>query len=91
MARGSSAQSIVTPGHVPTIVAHRQGLKARKGHTEASVAIVKLAGFLPYASGCEVVCDNGDVASRKDISEIISMLGLKIGLIKDLCDYLDIS
>ncbi len=35
------------PGHIFPLIAHPDGLKARKGHTEASVALCKLAGIYP--------------------------------------------
>lgn len=43
------------PGHVFPLYAHPNGLKARKGHTEAAVELMKLAGLKEVAVICELM------------------------------------
>lgn len=44
-----------TPGHVPLLLAHTQLLKARRGHTEMSVYLAKLANLIPIMTICEMM------------------------------------
>ncbi len=44
-----------TPGHVPLLLAHTQLLKARRGHTEMSVYVAKLANLIPIMTICEMM------------------------------------
>jgi 3,4-dihydroxy-2-butanone 4-phosphate synthase len=88
-AKNVSVEDIITPGHILTIVAHPMGLFARNGHTEASQALVKLAGFQNgCAVGCEVVTKNGEMARMPDLIKISKNLGIKICKIQDLVRYL---
>jgi 3,4-dihydroxy 2-butanone 4-phosphate synthase len=55
-----------SPGHVPICIASENPLTNRFGHTELAVAILKMSGLCPVASGCEIMGDNGKALSKKD-------------------------
>src|SRR3981189_381678 len=48
---------IVQPGHVFPLVAHRGGVLARAGHTEACCDLARLARFSPSAVLCQIMKD----------------------------------
>jgi 3,4-dihydroxy 2-butanone 4-phosphate synthase/GTP cyclohydrolase II len=50
------------PGHVFPLRARPGGVLERRGHTEASVDLARLAGFPPVAVICEVLHDDGSPA-----------------------------
>jgi 3,4-dihydroxy 2-butanone 4-phosphate synthase/GTP cyclohydrolase II len=50
------------PGHVFPLRARPGGVLERRGHTEAAVDLVRLAGLPPVAAICEVLCDDGSPA-----------------------------
>jgi 3,4-dihydroxy 2-butanone 4-phosphate synthase/GTP cyclohydrolase II len=50
------------PGHVFPLRARPGGVLERRGHTEASVDLARLAGLPPVAVICEVLCDDGSPA-----------------------------
>jgi 3,4-dihydroxy-2-butanone 4-phosphate synthase len=52
----------VRPGHVFPLRARRDGVLARRGHTEAAVDLARLAGLTPAAVICEVLHDDGSPA-----------------------------
>ncbi|MBZ2279488.1 3,4-dihydroxy-2-butanone-4-phosphate synthase, partial [Buchnera aphidicola] len=52
------------PGHVFPLRAHKGGILARSGHTEASIEIVSLAGFQPSSVICELTNDDGSMARK---------------------------
>ena len=48
-----------SPGHVHLLIASRELLKKRFGHTELSTAMVIMAGLIPSATICEMMGDDG--------------------------------
>lgn len=49
------ANSFVTPGHVPILIASTRLLDERAGHTELSIYLMKLARLIPAAVICEML------------------------------------
>lgn len=60
-------QEFRSPGHIPICVASKQLLNERKGHTELVIALMEMAGLIPAGSGCEIMGDNGNALSKKDV------------------------
>jgi 3,4-dihydroxy 2-butanone 4-phosphate synthase/GTP cyclohydrolase II len=52
----------VRPGHVFPLRARPDGVRERRGHTEAAVDLARLAGLAPVAVICEVLHDDGSPA-----------------------------
>ncbi|MFN3528081.1 MAG: 3,4-dihydroxy-2-butanone-4-phosphate synthase, partial [Candidatus Altarchaeaceae archaeon] len=47
------SENFRTPGHVPILIS--RGIENRKGHTELSTEILKIAGLFPVAVICEIL------------------------------------
>ncbi|AQR94024.1 bifunctional 3,4-dihydroxy-2-butanone-4-phosphate synthase/GTP cyclohydrolase II [Clostridium saccharoperbutylacetonicum] len=75
------------PGHVFPLIAKRDGVLERRGHTEAAVDLAKLAGFKGAAAICEIINDNGTMARRDDLIGFAKEHSLKIITIEDLINY----
>ena len=75
------------PGHIFPLIAHKEGVAARKGHTEGSVDLVTLAGLKPVSAICEIMKDDGEMARGKDLEVFAEKHNLKIITIEDLADY----
>lgn len=75
------------PGHVFPLIAKRRGVLDRKGHTEASVDLAKIAGFKGAAVICEIVKEDGTMARRDDLFVFAKKYDLKIVTIEDLIKY----
>ncbi len=56
------------PGHVFPLRARAGGTLERRGHTEASVDLTRLAGLPPMAVICEVLAVDGSPARTPDLS-----------------------
>ncbi|MBU4481163.1 GTP cyclohydrolase II, partial [Patescibacteria group bacterium] len=69
--------------------AETEGLAKRQGHTEAAVALCKLAGFFPAGVLCEIIRDDGKMAKLPDLLKIAQKFNLKIVLIKELLKWLE--
>ncbi len=78
---------ISMPGHIFPIMAQPEGVFARKGHTEASVDLARLAGCFPAAVICEVLNEDGSMARRPQLEEFVKQHDLKLGTIESLINY----
>ncbi len=52
------------PGHVFPLAASAGGPQARGGHTEGAVGLAQLAGLYPAVAMCELMDDDGRMATR---------------------------
>jgi 3,4-dihydroxy 2-butanone 4-phosphate synthase/GTP cyclohydrolase II len=77
-------QSVRTPGHVFPLRAEAGGLKARAGHTEGSVELMRLAGLAPAAVICEILNDDGTMARMPDLEGVAAAHGLALVRMSDL-------
>lgn len=75
------------PGHMFPLEAVEGGVLTRKGHTEATVDLMRLAGLQPVGLCCEIMKEDGTMARRDDLLSMSEEHGLKIGTIADLIDY----
>ncbi len=76
------------PGHVFPLIANPLGLKGRRGHTEASLELMKLAGLSPAAVICEILKDNGEMARKEDLKEFCHLHGFEFIEISDITEFL---
>jgi len=84
----SKPDDFVHAGHVFPIMAHPKGLDARQGHTEASIALAKLANCYPAGALCEIVRPDGEMGRLDYIAEFSKEHGMKVITIDDLRLYL---
>ena len=82
-----SKDDIMSPGHVFPLVARDGGVLVRAGHTEASVDLSRLAGFIPAGVICEIMNDDGTMARIPDLIKFSEKHNIKIGRIVDLIAY----
>ena len=71
-------QDFVRTGHMFPLIGKRGGVKERPGHTEASLALMQLAGLNPVAVICEIVLPNGKMARRPDLLKMAKKLKMPI-------------
>jgi 3,4-dihydroxy 2-butanone 4-phosphate synthase/GTP cyclohydrolase II len=81
------AKDVVVPGHIFPIRAKPNGVLERRGQTEGSVDISRLAGLTPAAVICEIMNDDGTMARMPQLAVFAQKHGLKIGTIADLAVY----
>lgn len=87
LAESDNPSDFRRPGHVFPLIAKKNGVLERTGHTEASVDLAKLAGFKGAAAICEIIKDDGTMARRDDLFEFAQKHDLKIVTIADLVKY----
>lgn len=81
------AQNFTRPGHVFPLQAVAGGLKERQGHTESSVALMKLAQLPSAAVICEIIRDDGHIAQLPDLEAFAQKHGLGMCTIEQVVDY----
>lgn len=75
------------PGHVFPLRAAEGGVLTRRGHTEASVDLARLAGFKPAGVICEITNDDGTMARAPEIVAFAQQFGYAVLTIEDLVAY----
>lgn len=83
----SKADDFRRPGHIFPLVAREGGVLVRKGHTEASVDLSRLAGLKPGGVICEIMNDDGTMARTPELIEFAKKYNLKIITIEDLIEH----
>jgi 3,4-dihydroxy 2-butanone 4-phosphate synthase/GTP cyclohydrolase II len=83
----SKPSDFVRPGHMYPLEAKEGGVLRRAGHTEAAVDLARLAGLVPAGLLCEILNQEGDRASRRELFEMARRFQLEIITIEDLIRY----
>jgi len=75
------------PGHMFPLLAKKNGVLERNGHTEATVDLMRLAGLKESGLCCEIMKDDGTMMRTPELMELAQKYNLKIVTIKALQDY----
>lgn len=76
------------PGHMFPLVAHPDGLSARRGHTEAAVELAALCGYQPNGVICEILNPNGTMARVPELTKLSERFAMPFITIEELNIYL---
>ncbi len=75
------------PGHMFPLLAKKNGVLERNGHTEATVDLMKLAGLKECGLCCEIMRDDGTMMRTPELIEMAQKFNLKFITIKALQQY----
>lgn len=75
------------PGHVFPLIARENGVIERRGHTEGSVDLVKLAGLGNEAVLCELTNPDGTMAKLPQIIDFAEKHEMCLLTIEDIYEY----
>lgn len=75
------------PGHVFPLKANPEGVLARRGHTEATVDLMRLSGMKPYGVLCELTNPDGTMARLPEVIEFGKIHNMPVLTIEDLAAY----
>ncbi|PIQ60176.1 MAG: bifunctional 3,4-dihydroxy-2-butanone-4-phosphate synthase/GTP cyclohydrolase II [Bacteroidetes bacterium CG12_big_fil_rev_8_21_14_0_65_60_17] len=85
----SGPDDLVTPGHVFPLRARKGGLAVRRGHTEAGVALARLAGCEPAAVLCEIMAPDGDMLRGDALGAFARQHGFPLTSVAEIARHLD--
>ena len=75
------------PGHMFPLMAKRNGVLERSGHTEATVDLLRLAGLKDCGLCCEIMQEDGTMMRTPDLITLAQKYDLKFITIKALQNY----
>ena len=75
------------PGHMFPLLAKKNGVIERDGHTEATVDLMRLAGLKECGLCCEIMREDGTMMRTPELMELAKKWNLKFITIKDLQEY----
>lgn len=77
------------PGHILPLRAVDGGVRARDGHTEAAVELMRLAGLREVAAIGEIVAEDGEMMRLPGLLELGERDGILVTTIEKLVEYLN--
>ncbi len=83
----ASAADFRRPGHMFPLLARKNGVLERSGHTEATVDLCRLAGLKECGLCCEIMREDGTMMRTKELAQLAEKHGIKFITIKDLQAY----
>jgi len=83
----STAADFARPGHMFPLVARKEGVLQRPGHTEATIDLLKIAGMKPVGVICEIMNDDGSMARLPDLVKFREKHNLKMISIEQIIQH----
>ncbi len=83
----ASSATICSPGHVFPLRARSGGVLERRGHTEATIDLMRLANLAPSGVLCELTNDDGSMARLPEVVRFAARHDFPVVTIADLVDY----
>lgn len=81
------AEDFRRPGHMFPLLAKKNGVLERNGHTEATVDLCRLAGLKECGLCCEIMREDGTMMRTSELFELAKRYHLKFITIQDLQNY----
>ena len=87
VADDAKAMDFRRPGHMFPLLAKKNGVLERNGHTEATVDLLRLAGLKQVGLCCEIMRDDGTMMRTEELTELAKKYHLTMITIHDLQNY----
>jgi len=87
IADGAKPDDLARPGHVFPLRARAGGVLERRGHTEGTVDLMRLAGFKPAGVLCEVTNPDGTMARLPELIAYAQQHDIVVISIEDIVAY----
>lgn len=87
IADSAEADEFVSPGYVFPLVANPAGVLRRRGQTEGSYDLARIAGFKESGVICEILGPDGTMLRGNDLKRYAERHGLKITSVEEVLKY----
>ena len=84
---GTKPEDFRRPGHMFPLLAKKNGVLERNGHTEATVDLLRLAGLKTCGLCCEIMREDGTMMRTSELTQMAEKWRIPFLTIKDLQDY----
>lgn len=83
----SKPEDFRRPGHIFPLLAKKNGVLERNGHTEATVDLCRLAGLKECGLCCEIMSEDGTMMRSDKLRELAQTWNIKFTTVKDIQNY----
>lgn len=87
VADGAGPADFRRPGHMFPLLAKKNGVLEREGHTEATVDLMRLAGLKECGLCCEIMREDGTMMRTSELKELAKKWNITFITIQALKDY----
>ena len=87
VAEDAKPEDFRRPGHMFPLLAKKNGVLERNGHTEATVDLCRLAGLKECGLCCEIMREDGTMMRSPELADLAQRWGIKFITIQDLQNY----
>lgn len=87
VAEDATSADLCSPGHVFPLKAQEGGVLVRRGHTEGTVDLMRLAGLTPSGLLCELTNPDGTMARLPGVVDFAKSHDMVVLSIEDLASY----
>ena len=84
---GARPEDFRRPGHMFPLLAKKNGVLERNGHTEATVDLCRLAGLKECGLCCEIMREDGTMMRTSELKELAKKWNIKFITIQALQNY----
>lgn len=84
---GIKPEQFRRPGHMFPLIAKKNGVLERNGHTEATVDLMRLAGLKECGLCCEIMRDDGTMMRTSELMELAQQFQIKMITIQAIQKY----
>lgn len=84
---GAKPEDFRRPGHMFPLLAKKNGVLERNGHTEATVDLCRLAGLKECGLCCEIMREDGTMMRTSELMKLAEKWNIRFITIKDLQNY----
>ncbi|WP_446423672.1 3,4-dihydroxy-2-butanone-4-phosphate synthase [Mailhella sp.] len=87
IAPGAKPSDLNRPGHIFPLRARPGGVLERRGHTEVTCDLCRLAGLTPAGVLCELTNEDGTMARLPQVADFARKHGMPLATVEDIAQY----
>ena len=87
VAPDAKPEDLNRPGHIFPLRARPGGVLERRGHTEVTCDLCRLAGLTPAGVLCELTNEDGTMARLPQIADFARKHGMPLATVEDIAQY----